>query len=409
MSFKDETDPDFDNEVPPQNSSSNESYIKALERNLKTLEEEQKRLIKQRNNLQKQLEETKKEIAKLTKEPLLIGTLVDVLPDKEKAIVRSSSGPSFIVSVATGLEEGSDELTPGKRVVLNQRTFSLVKAIPQSIDPFIRGMEVEEKPTVDYNDIGGLTMQLNEVRESIELSLLRPDLFEKVGIESPKGVLLYGPPGSGKTLIAKAVAHHTNAAFITLVGSEFVQKYIGEGARLVRELFQYARKVAPAIIFIDELDSIGSQRLDMATGGDREVQRTFMQLLAELDGFTARGDIKIIGATNRVDILDPALLRPGRFDKHIEIPAPNAEGREEIFKIHTQKMKLDQNVSFKSLAELSDGMNGADIKAICTEAGMFAIRKQRHNIEMADFLDAIPNIKTRKEKSPFATLKGVYN
>ncbi len=409
MAFKDEPDPDFDTEVTQPGSSSNESYIKALERNLKTLEEEQKRLIKQRNNLQKQLEETKKEIAKLTKEPLLIGTLVDVLPDKEKAIVRSSSGPSFIVSIASGLEEGSDELAPGKRVVLNQRTFSLVKAIPQSIDPFIRGMEVDERPNVDYNDIGGLTKQLNEVRESIELSLLRPDLFEKVGIESPKGVLLFGPPGSGKTLIAKAVAHHTNAVFITLVGSEFVQKYIGEGARLVRELFQYARKVAPAIIFIDELDSIGSQRLDMATGGDREVQRTFMQLLAELDGFTARGDIKIIGATNRVDILDPALLRPGRFDKHIEIPAPNIEGREEIFKIHSQKMKLEQSVSFKTLADLTEGLNGADIKAICTEAGLFAIRSERHQVQMSDFMDAVPKIKTRKEKSPFATLKGVYN
>jgi proteasome regulatory subunit len=407
LSFKDEPDTDFESEEPTTGTS-NESYIKALERNLKTLEEEQKRLIKQRNNLQKQLEETKKEISKLTKEPLLIGTLVDVLPDKEKAIVRSSSGPSFVVSVGTGLEEGSDELSPGKRVVLNQRTFSLVKVITQSIDPFIRGMEVEEKPNVDYNDIGGLTKELNEVRESIELSLLRPDLFEKVGIESPKGVLLYGPPGSGKTLIAKAVAHHTNAAFITLVGSEFVQKYIGEGARLVRELFQYARKIAPAIIFIDELDSIGSQRLDMATGGDREVQRTFMQLLAELDGFTARGDIKIIGATNRVDILDPALLRPGRFDKHIEIPAPNIEGREEIFKIHTKKMKLENLVNFKVLAELTDGLNGADIKAVSTEAGMFAIRNQRNHVLMADFIEAIPKIKIRKDKSPFLNMKGVY-
>ena len=409
MSYKDDSESDYEADVPSSSSSSNESYIKALERNLKTLEEEQKRLIKQRNNLQKQLEETKKEISKLTKEPLLIGTLVDVLADKEKAIVRSSSGPSFIVSIASGLEDGSDELTSGKRVVLNQRTFSLVKTIPQSIDPFVRGMEVEEKPNVDYNDIGGLTKQLNEVRESIELSLLRPELFEKVGIESPKGVLLYGPPGSGKTLIAKAVAHHTNASFITLVGSEFVQKYIGEGARLVRELFQYARKVAPAIIFIDELDSIGSQRLDMATGGDREVQRTFMQLLAELDGFTARGDIKIIGATNRVDILDPALLRPGRFDKHIEIPAPNIEGREEILRIHTKKMKLEEKVSFRTIAELTEGLNGADIKAICTEAGMFAIRNNRSKILQIDFLEAIPKIKTRKEKSPFGSLKGVYS
>jgi proteasome regulatory subunit len=375
--------------------TTSDSYYRALERNLKTLESEQKRLIRQRNSLQKQLEEAKKEISKLTKEPLLIGTLVEIFDNKERAIVRSSSGPSFVVNVASDID--FDEMTPGKRVVLNQRTFSLIRVISSSIDPLVRGMEIEERPDISYKDIGGLETQIKEVQESIELSLKHPELFNKVGIESPKGVLLFGPPGSGKTLIAKAVAHETNATFISIVGSEFVQKYIGEGARLVRELFQYARKKAPAIIFIDELDAIGAQRLDIATGGDREVQRTFMQLLSEMDGFSARGNIKIIGATNRVDILDPALLRAGRFDRHVEIPAPNEEGREEIFKIHTQKMNLD-GISYKELSILSDGLNGAEIKAVCTEAGMEAIRERRTSVTFNDFVNALPKVNAKKEQ-----------
>lgn len=384
---------------------SSDSYYKALERNLKTLEDEQRRLIRQRNSLQKQLEETKREIGKLTKEPLLIGTLVEVV-DSDKAIVRSSSGPSFVVNIASDVEKS--DLVPGNRVVLNQRTFSLIRVISPSIDPFVRGMEVEERPDVTYQQIGGLAKQITEVREAIELSLTHPELFEKVGIESPKGVLLHGPPGSGKTLIAKAVAHHTNAVFISLVGSEFVQKYIGEGARMVRELFTYARKKSPAIIFIDELDAIGSQRLDVATGGDREVQRTFMQLLSEMDGFSARGDVKIIGATNRVDILDPALLRPGRFDKHVEVPAPDVEGREEIFRIHSKRMNLAKNVDFEQLARETDGFNGAEIKAVCTEAGMNTIRARRVRVKMRDFLEAIPKVsKKRDAPSPFEG-KGYY-
>jgi proteasome regulatory subunit len=235
-------------------------------------------------------------------------------------------------------------------------------------------MEIEEKPDVSYVDIGGLREQLREVRETVEIPLTDPMLFESVGIEPPNGVLLTGPPGTGKTLIARAVAQQTNATFIRVIGSELVQKFIGEGARLVREVFALASEKAPAIIFIDELDAVGSHRLDIATSGDREVQRTLMQLLSELDGFSKRGRVAIIGATNRPDILDPALLRPGRFDRIIEFEIPDAESQVEIFKIHTRSMKLHDDVKFKFLVD-NKKLTGADIKAICTEAGMFAIRE----------------------------------
>jgi len=233
--------------------------------------------------------------------------------------------------------------------------------------------------------------------------LKKPELFKKIGIEPPKGVLLYGAPGTGKTLLAKAVAHETEATFIRIIGSELVQKFIGEGARLVREIFNLAKEKAPTILFIDELDAIGSQRLKIATSGDREVQRTLMQLLSELDGFELRGDVKIIGATNRFDILDPALLRPGRFDRMIEFPIPNEVSREAIFKIHSRNLNVEGKINLRKLVNLTEGATGADIKAICTEAGMFAIRKDAEIITEQDFLDAtdkvLKNLKDQKQTS----------
>ena len=383
-----------------------ESYYKNLERSLRTLEDEQKRLIKQKNTLQKQLEMAKSEITKLTREPLLVGTLGEVL-EGEQAIVRSSNGPSFIVNISPDINLA--DLVPGKRVILNQRTLSLVKVISSAIDPLVKFMEVDERPKETYKDIGGLEEQILELTESIELSLKSPELFEKVGIESPKGVLLYGPPGSGKTLLAKALAHETNATFISITGSELVQKYIGEGARIVRELFQYAHNKTPSIIFIDEIDAIGSKRLDIATGGDREVQRTFMQLLAEMDGFTSRGNVKVIGATNRVDVLDEALLRPGRFDRHIEIPLPNKQGRTEIFRIHIKKMSLDKGVQCEQLADLTEGLNfsGAEIKALVIEAGIQAIRQEKDSVSLEDFIIVINKAKKQKE-SGTSIIHGFY-
>ncbi|MEM2906934.1 MAG: AAA family ATPase, partial [Candidatus Odinarchaeota archaeon] len=239
--------------------------------------------------------------------------------------------------------------------------------------------------------------QLREIRETVELPLMKPELFKKVGIDPPKGVLLYGPPGTGKTMVARAVAHETKTAFIRVISSELVQKFIGEGARLVRDIFNMAREKAPSIVFIDEIDAVGSKRMDLATSGDREVQRTLMQLLSELDGFDARGDVRIIAATNRPDILDPALLRPGRFDRMIEFPLPDDEARADIFRIHTRRMNIDDSVSFADLIKKTEGATGADIKAICTEAGMFAIRELRDKVTMGDFLNAVEKIMGKEE------------
>jgi proteasome regulatory subunit len=319
-----------------------------------------------------------------------------------RVIVKSSTGPNFVVHVTSSIPK--DKLEPGMRVALNQRSFAVTQELPPERDPMIRAMEIEEAPEVSYVDIGGLQDQLREIKETVELPLLSPEIFEKVGIEPPKGVLLTGKPGTGKTLCARAVAHETNATFIRVIGSELVQKFIGEGARLVREIFILAKEKAPAIIFVDELDAVGSHRLDIATSGDREVQRTLMQLLSELDGFEHRGQVAVLGATNRPDILDPALLRPGRFDRIIDFPVPDESSRLEIFKIHTRGMNIDSGVDFDQLVNLTRKLTGADIKAICTEAGMFAIREKRSCILQDDFHKAIEKVQVRGDqgKAPSA-------
>ena len=301
--------------------------LKSLEADYARLSDEAQRLISERIQLENDLANVKKRASRLDEEvrilknpPLIVGHLQDVLDD-ERAIVRSSNGTVFQVSINQRLSK--DKLRPGSRVALNQDTLSVIEILHDAWDPMVSGAEMVEKPDVDYETVGGLDEEILQVREAIELPLEKPELFRKVGIEPPKGILLVGPPGCGKTMLAKAVASHTNASFIRMVGSELAQKYIGEGGRMVRELFSLAKDKSPAIIFLDEIDAIGAKRLDSATSGDREVQRTLMQLLAELDGFDALEDVKIIAATNRPDILDDALLRPGRFDRVIEIPLPD--------------------------------------------------------------------------------------
>ncbi|MFX1467399.1 MAG: proteasome-activating nucleotidase [Promethearchaeota archaeon] len=367
------------------------TYTRHLEKRLRNLETEKQLLDAERLRLEQELHSLRNEIDRLREPPLVSATIIDFLDEKGRAIVKSSTGPSFVVNTSRKVK--NEKLSPGMRVALNQRTFAIMEILPTKLDPFVKGMEVIDSiPDISYNDVGGLEEQLQEVRETVELPLKKPELFKRIGIEPPKGVLLFGAPGTGKTLLAKAVAHETEATFIRIIGSELVQKFIGEGARLVREIFNMAKEKAPTILFIDELDAIGSQRLKIATSGDREVQRTLMQLLSELDGFEQRGDVKIIGATNRVDILDPALLRPGRFDRMIEFPIPSEDARDAIFRIHTRNLNVGENVDFKRLVSLTEGATGADIKAICTEAGMFAIRKDADVIINKDFIDAVSKV-----------------
>lgn len=337
----------------------------------------------------REVRKLRSELNKLQAVPQLIGTLVEVL-EEGKSIVRSSTGPEFIVGTSQFLND--NDLKPGVQVALNKEHLSIVAIVPTSRDPVVSGMEVIETPDVSYNRIGGLDEQIEALREAVELPLTKPESFERIGIEPPKGVLLFGPPGTGKTLLAKAVANHTEATFIHVVGSELVQKYIGEGARLVRDVFEMARKKAPSIIFIDELDAVGAKRLNDAGSGDREVQRTLVQLLAEMDGFDSRGEVRILGATNRPDILDPALLRPGRFDRLVYVSMPTREARNEILRIHAAGMSVADDVDFEHLAALTEDANGADLKAIVMEAGMSAVREERDAVHLKDFEDAIKDI-----------------
>lgn len=345
--------------------------------------------------LKRETKELKKELARLKKPPLLVGMVKENLPN-DQAVIESSTGPDFIVNVADFLP--GKKLKPGTRVALNKQTLSIVKTLPSSVDPDIMGAEILERPSVTYDDIGGLEDQIREVKETVEEPLLYPEKYGRIGIEPPKGVLLVGPPGTGKTMIAKAAAHRTDATFIKLVGSELVQKYIGEGARMVRELFDMAREKSPAIIFIDEVDSVATQRQEQATSGDREVQRTMMQLLAELDGFEPLSNIKVMGATNRPELLDRALLRPGRLDRIIHIPKPDESARKAIFRIHMRDMNIDSGVSIDKLSYRTEEASGADIKAICTEAGIFSIRKDKNRVTQQDFIDAIEKVMSDTEE-----------
>jgi proteasome regulatory subunit len=255
-------------------------------------------------------------------------------------------------------------------------------------DARAQAMEVDASPAVSYEDIGGLEAEMREVREAVEDPLDAPEKFETVGVEPPSGVLLHGPPGTGKTMLAKAVANQTDATFIKMAGSELVRKFIGEGSRLVRDLFELAEQREPAIIFIDEIDAVASKRTDSKTSGDAEVQRTMMQLLSEMDGFDERGEVRIMAATNRFDMLDRAILRPGRFDRLIEVPEPNQKARAEILRIHTEDMALADAIDYEALARQTEGFNGAQLQSLSTEAGMFAIRDDRAEVTMEDFRQA---------------------
>ena len=370
-----------------------------IERNLtwevRKLEKDKVLLENENLRLDREVKSLKSEINRFRTPPLVLATISEIL-DNNKVVVKSSTGPSFLLRYS---EKDAHKVEIGARVALNQQTFSIVDVITSEKDPLVSGMEIEEAPDMSYDKIGGLKDQIRETIETVELPLKNPDIFEKVGITPPKGVLFYGPPGTGKTLLAKAVAHETNATFIKIVASEFVKKYIGEGSRLVRGVFELAKEKSPSIIFIDEIDAIAAKRLQGSTSGDREVQRTLMQLLAEMDGFESRGNVGIIAATNRPDILDPALIRPGRFDRIIEVPVPDEEGKLEILKIHTQNMTLDPDVDLASIAANAKNASGADLKSICTEAGMFAIREENYSVSSQNFEDALDKVLNKNKNS----------
>lgn len=379
-----------------------DSDLKSLEQDFKELQDEAQRLLSERVHLENDLANIKKRASRLDEEvrilkspPLIIGHLQDVLDD-ERAIVRSSNGTVFQVSINQRLDR--TKLKPGTRIALNQDTLSIIEILHDAWDPMVSGAELMEKPTTTYESVGGLDEEILQMREAIELPLEKPELFRKIGIDPPKGILLVGPPGCGKTMLAKAVANHTNASFIRMVGSELAQKYIGEGGRMVRELFSLAKEKSPSIIFLDEIDAIGAKRLDSATSGDREVQRTLMQLLAELDGFDSLEDVKIIAATNRPDILDDALLRPGRFDRIIVIPLPDEVGRKKILSIHFKKMSTSR-VNIAKIVELTEGFSGAELKATTVESGMIAIRENRSKVKQEDVLMAVDRIKKKRESN----------
>ena len=365
------------------------SKIDDLTQKLRDLEGEQLKSSVSNRQLEGKIKELKGEINSFKKTPLVLATVTEVFDDT-KIGIQGAVGHEFLVTCPGSIDR--DLLEPGARVAINQNNLTVVNVFPSKKDKNVSAMEIDEKPDVTYSDIGGLDKQIVEVKETVELPIKKPELFKEIGIDPPKGILLYGPPGTGKTLLAKAVANKTNATFIKIVASEFVNKYLGEGSRIVRDVFDLAKEKSPSIIFIDEIDAIGTKRVGSSEGADREVQRTLMQLLAELDGFESRGDVGIIGATNRPDILDEALLRPGRFDRTIEVPNPNKESRERIFEIHTAKMKINEDIDFGTISELTEGLSGADLKAVCTEAGMFAIRSERKEIISKDFLDAIDKI-----------------
>jgi len=339
-------------------------------------------------------QEEREKLEELRGSPLAVGSLEELIDDNH-AIVSSSMGPEYYVNILSSVNQ--DLLDPGSSVLLHNKTMSVVGILTEDVDPMVSVMKVEKAPLETYADIGGLESQIQEIKEAVELPLAHPELYEDIGIKPPKGVILYGEPGTGKTLLAKAVANQTSASFLRVVGSELIQKYLGDGPKMVRELFRVADDLSPTIVFIDEIDAVGSKRYDSSSGGTKEIQRTMLELLNQLDGFDERGDVKVIMATNRIEALDPALIRPGRIDRKIEFPLPDIKTKRHIFGIHTSRMTLAEDVDLEKFIMSKDELSGADIKAVCTEAGMLALRERRMKVCQEDFVKAKEKALYRKK------------
>ncbi|UPW01387.1 proteasome-activating nucleotidase [Halorussus gelatinilyticus] len=363
-----------------------------------TLEERLDDARERREDLREEVDKLERENETLKTTSLYVAT-AEELTDDGIVIKQHGNNQEVLTEVSPKLRE---KIESGDRVAVND-SFTVQTVLEAEKDARAQAMEVDESPDVTYDEIGGLEDQMQEVREAVEQPLENPEQFEQVGIEPPSGVLLHGPPGTGKTMLAKAVANQTDATFIKMAGSELVQKFIGEGAKLVRDLFELASQREPAIVFIDEIDAVASKRTDSKTSGDAEVQRTMMQLLSEMDGFEDRGDIRIMAATNRFDMLDRAILRPGRFDRLIEVPEPDEEARHKILDIHTRNMGVADDVDFDKLAAETEGKSGADIESLTTEAGMFAIRDERTEVRQSDFEDALEKMDENDEETGIVT------
>jgi 26S proteasome regulatory subunit T6 len=364
-----------------------------------------RRLEAQRNELNTKVRLLREELQLLQEPGSYVGEVIKVM-GKNKVLCKVHPEGKYVVEIDKDIDIA--KVTTGARVALRNDSYTLHLLLPTKVDPLVSLMKVEKVPDSTYDMIGGLDQQIKEIKEVIELPIKHPELFEALGVAQPKGVLLYGPPGTGKTLLARAVAHHTDCTFIRVSGSELVQKYIGEGSRMVRELFVMAREHAPSVIFMDEVDSIGSARSDSGGGGgDSEVQRTMLELLNQLDGFEATNKIKVLMATNRMDILDPALLRPGRIDRKIEFPNPSESSRVDILKIHSRKMNLTRGIDLQKIADKMTGASGAELKACCTEAGMFALRERRVHVTQEDFEMAVAKV-MKKDGDKNMSLKKLW-
>ncbi|KAI9189749.1 26S proteasome regulatory subunit 6A [Blastocladiella emersonii ATCC 22665] len=391
------------------------SRTRMLENEVKVMQSELKRLQHEQTHMREQIKDNKEKI-KLNKQlPYLVGNVVELLdinPDDEEeedgankdldaarkgrcAVVKTSTRQTIFLPMV-GLVDSAD-LKPADLVGVNKDSYLILEKLPAEYDARVKAMEVDEKPTEDYGDIGGLDKQIEELVEAIVLPMTHADRFKNLGIKPPKGVLMYGPPGTGKTLLARACAAQTNSCYLKLAGPQLVQMFIGDGAKLVRDAFALAKEKQPAIIFIDEIDAVGTKRFNSEKSGDREVQRTMLELLNQLDGFSSDDQIKVIAATNRIDILDPALLRSGRLDRKIEFPHPNEEARARILQIHSRKMTVSKDVNYDEIARSCDEFNGAQCKAVCVEAGMFALRRGATTIEHEDFMEGIQEVQAKKK------------
>jgi 26S proteasome regulatory subunit T6 len=359
------------------------SKVEMYESQIRDRTQDLQRLQAQRNELNARVRGLRDELVLLQEPGSYVGEVVKAM-GKKKVLVKVGPEGKYVVNVDPKID--ITKCVANTRVALRNDSYQLHMILPTNVDPLVSLMKVEKVPDSTYDMVGGLSKQIREIKEVIELPIKHPELFESLGVAQPKGVLLYGPPGTGKTLLARAVAHHTDCTFIRVSGAELVQKYIGEGSRMVRELFVMAREAAPSIIFMDEIDSIGGARSESGGGGgDAEVQRTMLELLNQLDGFEPSNQIKVIMCTNRIDILDPALLRPGRIDRKIEFPHPGTEARLSILQIHSRKMNLVRGINLDKVAAKLQSASGAECKAVCTEAGMFALRERRVHVTQEDF------------------------